>query len=603
MSRLTGVEPRDVMFFDIETNGLLPAVSKIHCLSTRKAGITKSYYGSSLWEGLSLLSKEQYICGHNIVGYDIPVIKHLYPSWVHEGTPFDTIIMSKLFFPNRKDLDFALFNAGQLPGQMIGRHSLESWGLRLGTHKGDFGKRTDWSEFSEEMLAYCEQDLLVTEALFEYLLGSSVKDELCVDIEHEVGRILIEQELHGWKFNIAKAEKLYITLVGEKATVEKELLHWFDDIVVEEEFTPKVNNSKLGYEKGVTIIKRRVTPVNLSSRDHIAWNLQNKYGWKPTEFGKDGKPRVDERVLAPLGYPFIPQLLRYLMLVKRIGQVAEGDKAWLRFYNRETGRIYGEVDSFGTDTGRMSHRNPNIAQTPAAEAETPYGYECRECWEVPEGCVQVGTDAKGLELRCLAHYMGAYDEGRYAHEVCEGDPHSVNQQAAGLPTRSSAKTFIYAFLYGAGDAKIGSIVGKGASAGRKIKKQFLSKIPALASLQNAITSALAQRGHLRGADGRRTYVRSKHAALNYLLQGLGAIIMKVAVVQLDAKLKALPFAVHIVGNIHDEWQMEVHSTNEDDIKLVQRLSIESIEEAGKILNLRCPVTGDSKVGLNWAETH
>lgn len=202
----------------------------------------------------------------------------------------------------------------------------------------------------------------------------------------------------------------------------------------------------------------------------------------------------------------------------------------------------------------------------------------------------------------LAHYMKDED---YVRTVTTGsskdgtDVHTVNQRAAGLATRDSAKTFIYAFLYGAGDSKIGSIVGGGAKDGEKLKRKFLERTPALAGLLERVRKQAAK-GYVPGLDGRRIWVRSEHAALNSLLQGAGAIVMKKALCIFYDKIKANKWPVKLVANVHDEIQMETTPEFADIVGSAARMSI---IEAGQFFNLRCPLDGEYKYGKSWRDTH
>ena len=297
----------------------------------------------------------------------------------------------------------------------------------------------------------------------------------------------------------------------------------------------------------------------------------------------------------------------YLMLNKRISQI----ESWMDAVGKD-GRVHGRVITNGAVTGRMTHSGPNMAQIPAVRKDKEgniligqdggYGAECRECWSVEDGNVLVGCDASGLELRMLAHYM---KDENYVRTVTEGsskdgtDVHTVNQRAAGLATRDAAKTFIYAFLYGAGDAKIGTIVGGSAKDGGKLKAKFLSQTPALAKLIERVGKQAAK-GWVPGLDGRRIWVRSEHAALNSLLQGAGAIVMKKALVLFNDKIKANKWPVKLVANVHDEFQFECPQSIAEDAGKAARMSI---IEAGVCYNLRCPLDGEYKIGRNWRETH
>jgi DNA polymerase I-like protein with 3'-5' exonuclease and polymerase domains len=292
-------------------------------------------------------------------------------------------------------------------------------------------------------------------------------------------------------------------------------------------------------------------------------------------------------VLDGIDRPEAKAVARYMMLQKRVAQI----DSWLKAV-QDDGRVHGRVITNGAVTGRMTHQSPNMAQVPAVSA--PFGTECRSCWTVDEGNKLVGIDASGLELRMLAHYM---DDEDYTNEILNGDIHTANQQAAGLETRSLAKTFIYAFLYGAGDAKIGAIVGGNSVTGRGLKETFLSNTPSLERVRGD-THKQAASGFLAALDGRKLRVRSEHAALNTLLQGAGAIVMKEALTILNAKLLYIPH--RFVANVHDEWQIETPAYYAD---TVGRIGVRAIKLAGETLSLRCPLDGEYRVGNNWAETH
>lgn len=297
----------------------------------------------------------------------------------------------------------------------------------------------------------------------------------------------------------------------------------------------------------------------------------------------------------------------YLLLQKRISQI----KSWFDCVGSD-GRVHGRVITNGAVTGRMTHSGPNMAQIPAKRTDEDgnillglsggFGVECRECWTVEDGSVLVGADASGLELRMLAHYMKDVD---YVKTVVEGsskdgtDVHTKNQKAAGLQTRDQAKTFIYAFLYGAGPDKIGSIVGGSAKEGRRLTTAFLKATPALQRLRDTVAK-YAGKGFVPGLDGRKIWVRSEHSALNSLLQGAGAVVMKQALVLLEKEIRCNKYRAKFVANVHDEWQIECHP---DDAEAVGKLAVASIKAAGEHFNLRCPLDGEYKVGKSWRYTH
>jgi DNA polymerase I-like protein with 3'-5' exonuclease and polymerase domains len=353
-------------------------------------------------------------------------------------------------------------------------------------------------------------------------------------------------------------------------------------------------------EKTGKVLKPELVVFNPASRQQIAEKLIG-LGWKPKKFTEptanypQGQAIVDEAVLMSLKYPIAQLIAEYMMLGKRIAQI----ESWLEVVGKD-GRVHGRVITNGAVTGRMTHMKPNMAQIP--NSGSPYGPECRQCWTVEEGNVLVGCDASGLELRMLAHYMKDDD---YVKTVTEGsskdgtDVHTVNQHAAGLPTRDAAKTFIYAFLYGAGPAKIGSIVGGNAKAGQLLIDRFMAGTPALKKLRDKVAT-YAAKGFVPGLDGRKIWVRSEHAALNSLLQGAGAIVMKKALVIFNDKIKSASWNVQLVANVHDEIQFECPPNIADE---AGKACVQSIKEAGIAYNLRCPLDGEYKIGRNWRETH
>ena len=298
---------------------------------------------------------------------------------------------------------------------------------------------------------------------------------------------------------------------------------------------------------------------------------------------------VDESTLAGVDIPEARAIAEYLLIQKRVAMV----ESWIESVSNDN-RIHGKVITNGAVTGRMTHHSPNMAQVPSVGSE--YGVECRSLFTVEKGYKLVGCDAASLELRMLAHYM---KDEQYAREIVEGDIHTKNQTAAGLETRAQAKTFIYALLYGAGAAKIGKIVGGSAAHGQKLIDTFLRNTPSLKRLRDKVEK-LSVQGSLPGLDGRRLFIRSSHAALNTLLQGAGAIVMKKALVLLDEQLRRNKLDAKFVVNVHDEFQLEV---KEEHAQRVGELAVDSIKKSGVVLGLRCPLDGEYKIGDNWCQTH
>lgn len=586
------------LIFDIETDGLMEKVSKVHCLVAYDPDEDTLFRfdNAQIEQGLSLLSDATELIGHNIMAYDLPALEKV-TGWKYYGKVTDTLVLSRLIWPDVSERDYPRHLKGEFPSSLIGSHSLKAWGVRLGELKGSFNESTDWSEYSVEMLDYCTQDVKVNHKLFQ-LIESKNYSQDAIELEHEIHRICLQQTKHGFPFDVQKAVELFAVLQDKRDALKLQLEttfgSWWES---EGEFTPKVTRGY--YTAGCPMTKIRRVTFNPSSRDHIAKKLK-ALGWKPKVFTETNQPKVDEAVLSSLPYPEAKLLCEYLLVEKRIGQLAEGRQSWLKL--ETDGRIHGQVTTMGAVTSRCTHQNPNMAQVPSIKA--PYGKECRSLFYAPSGYVLMGCDVSGLELRCLAHFMARYDEGEYGRILLEEDIHTANQLAAGLPTRDNAKTFIYAFLYGAGDEKIGKIIGKGAREGKKLKEAFLSKTPALQKLREGVAKAATERGHIKALDGRLMPIRHPHAALNTLLQGAGAIICKRWVVTFHQLLREHGFTDGIdymqVAFVHDEIQVLVKENYADKIG---EICIKAIKSAGEYYGIRIPLDGEYKFGSNWADTH
>ena len=626
---------------DIETDGLLPTLSRIHShvIKERETGKVHSYRPHQARESVEHLTSDEIdtIVYHNGIRFDIPAMAKLYPDIpVPHVKVLDTMVMSRLVFPKEilyeKDCKLK-----RVPKKLRGSHSLKAWGYRMNLLKGDYGEQDNaWDQWSEAMQGYCEQDVEVTDATYGRIMqeadailedGKPAFGAECIALEHDVARIIARQERHGVYFDIDKAMELAKTLTARRAELRDELQSTFKPRYRPhgEVFTPKRDNAKLGYVKDAPLQKIVLTEFNPGSRAHCYEWLHAMHGWEPVTLTDTGLPRVDEVVLSELPWPEAKLLAEYFIVIKRIGQVAEGDNAWIKHYNPETHRIHGSVNTNGAVTGRMSHSFPNLAQVPANHS--PYGKECRSCFTVPKDKVMIGCDADGLELRCLAGYMAPFDGGEYISTVLNGDKsqgtdmHSVNCRAIGMDPKGSvtingkdvkgrdvAKTWFYAFIYGAGLFKLGTIKGKhgkaAATQGGKDRKAFMRGLPGLAKLIERVQAKVEKQGFIRGMDGRKLTIRKSHSALNTLLQSAGAIIMKRALVILDNSLQEEGLTPGIdyefVLNVHDEMQMEVDPFHADSVKAMAE---QSIRLAGEYYNFRCPQIGNADVGLNWSETH
>ena len=571
--------------FDIETNGLNP--SKVWLVWVYERDTDKYVlFSADTVSAFSQYIKDMGECrviGHNIIDFDIPVCERLLATDFSKCSVSDTLVMSRLADPSRD-----------------GGHSLGSWGERLGFPKGE---HDDWDNFTQDMVEYGKQDVSVNELVYKGLLSElSGFGSESIDLEHRVQAVISQQIKRGWTLDQEKSFVLLAELKEKKYDLEDEVHEVFKPLpTFVKQVCPKIKKDGAMSVVGLKFLgdswevvggefSRIDFPAfNLGSRQQIGRYLQY-FGWKPKQFTETGQAIVDEAVLREVkGIPQASLIGEYLMIQKRIAQV----QSWLDAVTDE-GRVHGYVNPNGAVTGRMTHSSPNMGQVPAVYS--PYGKQCRDVWTVPKGYKLVGMDASGLELRMLAHYMNDED---YTNEILNGDIHTANQLAAGLDTRDQAKTFIYAFLYGAGDAKIGSIVGGTAKDGKRLKEKFLANTPALGDLRERVGLA-AGRGYVLGLDRRRVAIRSSHAALNSLLQSAGAIIMKKALCLLHEYATLWGIDFHIIGNIHDEIQTEVR---EEKAEVFGRLATSCVEAAGTYYKLNCPLAGDYKVGNTWADTH
>lgn len=628
-----------MLIADIEANGLLDTVSRIHVLGLKDTvtGKKQAIREAGMRVGIKVLEQADTIVMHNGIKYDVPAIQKIYPGFklgYHQLV--DTLVLSKVIYPDLKDRDYRRKN---FPPRLIGSHSLEAWGYRLGCHKGEY--TGGWEEWNQDMEDYCLQDLEVTEKLYNHLMTEGISIVANV-IEHRVQWIVARQERHGFWFHQDRAVKLYGTLSQRKHELEVELKAKYGYIYKPDGPPKTYKRDRANVPAGVQFCKVKHVPFNPGSRDDIIKVLVNLHGWEPKEFTDSGKPKVDETSLDGMSFETAPLFKEYFLITKRLGQVAEGTKAWLKLV-KDDGRIHGSVNTNGAVTGRMTHSDPNMAQVPAGYS--PYGHECRACFGVPPGKIQVGADAAALELRDLAGYMALYDGGSYVNTVVNGrkedgtEMHTVNRKALEIDSRDDAKTWFYAFIYGAGDEKLGSIVLKTpadrrkhweenpsahllyqqrANQGRPITRKqaalidrgskdrakFLKNLPALGKLTERVQQKAKKVGYLLGLDGRRLHVRGQHSALNTLLQSAGAVQMKLALIILDDNLQANGLRPGIdyefIANVHDEWQLEVTPSYAAD---VGHAAVKAIRQAGEEFGFGCPLDGEYKIGKDWSETH
>lgn len=602
------------LVFDIETNGLLPVLSTIHSLCVKDLGTgehiscAKNSSYKEISYGIERLQKAEKIIGHNIIGFDIPALGKLgYNADILLEKSLDTLNLAALIYPDMLGYDYNRNIPAKtgMPKKMMGANTLKAWGYRVGALKGDFGDTTDWSEWTKEMQDYCEQDVEVTEAVFKYLWGKE-PSEKSVLLETEFQKVMSRQQILGTHFNTDKAIELSDDLRNAKNQLVSSIRDVTGDRRIATLFTPKRDNKTKGYAKGASLTKVKYEKFNPNSRPQVAEFLKKEYDWNPVDFTDKGNPKLDSEVLGKLGdaYPLVKDIAQYLDTSKLLSMISGGRYSWLKLVC--DGRLHGRVKTNGAITGRCTHSSPNLAQVPSPRAFR--GQECRELFTAPIGYKIVGTDVAGLELRNLGHYLYPYDNGAYVAKILEGDIHTYNQEAAGLPTRDTAKTFMYAFIYGAGDSKLGSILvplgtlGEQKAAGRHLRSLFLSNIKGLGSLLSDIKRAFKRRGYLIGLDGRKLVPRGDHSAPNTLIQSCGAVICKKWVVDTWDMIEkdGLWEVCYPALQVHDEQQIYAP---DDNAEQVRDISIAAVRTAEKYFNMRCPLDAKGNIGNNWYETH
>ena len=597
------------LIFDLESDGLYDDATQVYCIVCHDIVLNKIYrYGpEDITKALEHLLSADVLIGHNIMFYDIPLLSKLH-NVIFNCKVIDTLVCTRLIWPKETLLELDYSAMRHVPPRLKGSASLKAWGYRLADNKIDF---KDFSHYTEEMLEYCVQDVNVTNKLLLHIIKQNYPQP-SLSIEHEFAYYINKQIRAGVPFDIDAALDLVDVLRTKQKRLEGELKEIFPPIKYSEWFTPKVNNASRGYVKDVPFEKIRYENFNPGSRQQIVERLQRKYGWTPKRTTDKGNPVLDDDVLEQLPFPEAKQLAEYMLVKKRLGQLADGKGAWLKMVNNETGRMHGNVITNGCITARCAHKSPNLGQVVASYS--PYGKECRSLFHAPYDWDQLGIDAKGLEIRTLAGYLALWDDGEYASLVVnpEVDIHTYNQEKFDVPTRDIAKRLLYAMLYGCGAAKAGTIIDpkekneeKLRVLGRNAIDGFLEGVPALRKLKDQVEETIATRGYLIGLDKRSLYCRSAFKGLNVLLQSAGAIIMKQVVINVNRNIKEnlnLEYGQDWFQMlmIHDEIQI---ACNPKHTAAINEEALNAFPEAQQFFGFKCKIEGDSKVGSNWADTH
>jgi DNA polymerase-1 len=589
-------------FLDIEANGLLLDATDVWCVVVSNGTATRTFTPfknpEHLVELQSILDKADRIVGHNIMMYDLPCLKRLYNVKYDFTKVVDTILISRALLPDREN-----------------GHSLNAWGQRLGVHKSEFN---DFSQYSEEMVAYCIQDVVVTEKLYNHLISEVDINATFITIEHKFAYLINQQIMAGFTLDVDGAKKLYDELnieyqvLREKLSslmpAQKDLTHY--KTVIKKGALLSENDTSYTYTSNKKVVTKefKFTDPNPTSRLQLIAYFK-ELGWVPKEFTEAGQPEINEKILDSIGTESSAIAARMFRLQKQIGMINDGQYAWIKCVNHRTGRVHGDVITNGANTSRCTHSKPNLAQVDKKDLRM------RDLWKPREGFKLVGCDAASLELRVLGHYLSFYDKGLFAIEVESGDVHTRNKDLAGLAKRDSAKTMIYALVYGAGNAKLGKIKADdmgvaerdpvklmrlGTQLRHTIEEQFTGYSELLKDVQNVFL----KRKYLNGLDGRPLHPRKEYSALNLLIQSAGAIIMKQALINSYELYTKEGFVLgtdyNYVGNIHDEAQIECRPEIAEKIGSLFR---DGIIKAGEDFKMRCKMDGEYKVGNSWKETH
>ncbi len=587
------------LILDLETNGFLDRDNLvIHCIVCKDIETNEvySYNPNTINDALELLNKAEVLIGHNITGFDIRALKQIL-NYDFKGKAFDTLLCSRLIWTNRLELDYQY---KQMPPKLYGKHSLESWGYRLGLRKGDYQEHSTFDEYNQDMLEYCQRDVEVTHLLFQKILRTNYSEE-AITLEHKFAFWIQKQEEHGVDFDERSAETLHSILTKKRLEISDKLSLVFSEWKKSTGFkTYKRDNIKRGIKAGVPVEQFKTEIFNPNSRDHIADRLQKVLGWSPKSFTATGKPEVNEKILKALPYPEAKLLAEYLMITKRLGQLADGEQAYLKLNKR--GKIYGKVITNGALSGRCTHHHPNLAQ--CVSSGSPFGKEFRALFTSPSSMVMCGIDFSGLELRVLGHYLNVYDNGDFSRKLLEDDIHTINQKATGLPTRNKAKTFIYAFIYGAGNEKLGEILEVNNDEAKRVRQKFEASLPALKTLTTSAKHKFKLVGHVKGIDGRKLLPRAEHSVLNTLIQSAGALLVKQGTIILNEELHRHGFVwgkdYAMILHVHDEMQFIVQKDKLEKFKEVAKGMFKKTQEH---FNFKTELDGEMKVGQNWSETH
>lgn len=589
----------NIAYWDIEANGLLKTVDKLWCISIIDAN--RVYTADHRQQGfLEYLDQFSTLVGHNIIAYDLPVLKKLY-GWVPRENVeiIDTLIMSRVLFPGLRD-----------------SHGLASWGKTLKFPKGEI---KDFSYFQPEMLPYCINDVKLTQKVH----GACLKEierlnipnlKTAIKEKMEFAKIMALQVEAGLSLDVEKAKELAKKMQEEYETYHKELVAVMPALKADDHYKKikeegrlvSSDNDKYSYTQGknnkLYTKEFKYKEPNPNSRKQLTQWLISK-GWRPTIKTEKGDWKLDEKTLKTIDIPEAKNLVRMFELQKKLGMLSEGDNAWLKLVG-EDGKVHGEINVNAAITGRCTHSNPNLGQCDS---------EMREVWIAKKGWKLVDCDAKSLEVRILAHYLHPYDKGAYTSLVLSGqDIHDFNREMMELHDRHNAKTINYAMAYGAGNWKLGVSVAKDRGIktqdaeelkrlGKQVRDNVMANFTGYEQLLKVISYKLKERGYLISLAGRPLYPSKDYSALNAIIQGAGADIMEKAVLNFYETTKQLCGRnYNFVNNIHDEVLLEA---DPEYVELLKEELCKAIRKTTEQFKLNCEMDGEAKTGDNWKMVH
>lgn len=602
---------------DCETDGLRDEATKVHIVCIENA-ISEEAYS---FTDMSLLKEwikdhpDAIFVGHNDIAFDIPVLNSLVGTKIGIKHVVDTYVLSMLFSPS-----------------IAGGHSLDAWGKRVGLPKLE---HKDFSTFTPEMETYCINDVKVNKRVFRKLterMRSIGFTEKSAELEHLSWHIIQnKQRRRGFPFNKDSAEKLYMYLRSREEELKNDIYKLWPPRFEVVELFAKSRKANGDYTRNYLRHLeqypelRELPDGRYEALDWIEFKLSSpsqrvtkllELGWIPTKFtkktpkGGGGNPKVDEDSLLDFatesGNPEVRALALWIVTNSRANMI----RNWLNCYNENTKALHGNL--WVNNTLRYRSDNPNTQNIPRIrmdDDEKPimgelggWTYESRDLWWAGDpNYMLVGVDAKGVQLRILAHYL---EDDLFSNNILQKDPHAANQKAwnfkEGKEGRSLAKTIVYATLMGAGDGRISVEAKVPLDEAKEAKKIFFNQVPGLPGLIKRLKWELNRTGRITLCDGSRVLVPSDHMVIPYLLQGDESRIMRQAAIFVDEDVRRQRLDAIKVGDIHDEWQNLVRR---DQVEPYKTVALGAFPRAGNAFNYRVPIEGDAKEGRTWAETH